>query len=108
MNHMLSLFRQLDEVYHTGSLATYRHTSSLMHTLCDRIEHFLPELFVLVTWPELPAYNILVQRSVRLLVIARKISGDHSAVRAPACAWVSLALWHVGCSRSQPFLAVLD
>jgi transposase len=44
-------------------------------TLCKRIESFLPELFVFVAIPGVPAHNNLAERSVRPLVIARKISG---------------------------------
>ncbi len=44
-------------------------------TLCKRVERFLPELFVFVAIPEVPAHNNLAERSVRPLVIARKISG---------------------------------
>jgi transposase len=55
--------------------APYAHTASPLHTLCERIERFLPELFVFVARPEVPAHNNLAERSVRPLVIARKISG---------------------------------
>lgn len=44
-------------------------------TLCKRVETFLPELFVFVALPGVPAHNNLAERSVRPLVIARKISG---------------------------------
>jgi transposase len=44
-------------------------------TLCKRVESFLPELFVFVAIPGVPAHNNLAERSVRPLVIARKISG---------------------------------
>jgi transposase len=55
--------------------APYAHTASPLHTLCERIERFLPELFVFVARPEVPAHNNLAERSVRPLVIARKSSG---------------------------------
>jgi transposase len=55
--------------------APYAHTSSPLHTLCERVERFLPELFVFVAVPGVPAHNNLAERSVRPLVIARKISG---------------------------------
>jgi len=55
--------------------APYAHTSSPLHTLCERVERFLPELFVFVAVPGVPAENNLAERSVRPLVIARKISG---------------------------------
>jgi hypothetical protein len=44
-------------------------------TLWKRVESFLPELFVFVAILGVPAHNNLAERSVRPLVIARKISG---------------------------------
>lgn len=44
-------------------------------TLCKRVKSCLPELFVFVAVPGVPAHNNLAERSVRPLVIARKISG---------------------------------
>jgi len=55
--------------------APYAHTCSPLHKLCERVERFLPELFVFVAMPGVPADNNLAERSVRPLVIARKISG---------------------------------
>jgi len=55
--------------------APYVGASAPMHTLCERVERFLPELFVFVVLPEVPSDNNLAERSVRPLVIARKISG---------------------------------
>ena len=53
----------------------FAHTSAPQHTLCQRVERFLPELFVFVAVPGVPAHNNLAERSVRPLVVARKISG---------------------------------
>ena len=53
----------------------YVGTLTPQHTLCERVERFLPELFVFVAVPGVPAHNNLAERSVRPLVIARKISG---------------------------------
>ncbi|HCI80597.1 MAG TPA: IS66 family transposase [Ktedonobacter sp.] len=53
----------------------YAHSDVPMHTLCERIERFLPELFLFVAVPGVPSHNNLAERSVRPLVIARKISG---------------------------------
>ena len=53
----------------------YVRTATPQHTLCERVERFLPELFVFVAVPGVPAHNNLAERSVRPLVIARKISG---------------------------------
>jgi Transposase IS66 family len=51
-------------------------TETIVHTLCERVESFLPELFVFVAYPGVPSDNNLAERSVRPLVIAHKISGD--------------------------------
>ena len=53
----------------------FAHTSAPQHTLCQRVERFLPELFVFVAVPGVPAHNNLAERSIRPLVVARKISG---------------------------------
>jgi transposase len=70
--------------------APYAHTSVPMHTLCERIERFLPELFVFVARPEVPSHNNLAERSVRPLVIARKISGG---TRSPRGSETRMALF---------------
>jgi transposase len=43
--------------------------------LCERIERFLPELFVFVADPRVPATNNAAERALRPVVISRKISG---------------------------------
>jgi transposase len=53
----------------------YMRTDAPQHTLCERVERFLPELFVFVAIPGVPSHNNLAERSIRPLVIARKISG---------------------------------
>jgi transposase len=53
----------------------YVLTAAPQHTLCERVERFLPELFVFVAVAGVPAHNNLAERSVRPLVVARKISG---------------------------------
>ncbi len=55
--------------------APYVNSCTPMQTLCKRVEKFLPELFVFVAIPGVPAHNNLAERSVRPLVVARKISG---------------------------------
>jgi transposase len=57
------------------SCAPFVRTETIMHTLCERVERFLPELFVFVAYPGVPSDNNLAERSVRPLVVARKISG---------------------------------
>jgi len=70
--------------------APYAHTKTPMHTLCERVERFLPELFVFVAIPGVPAHNNLAERSVRPLVIARKISGG---TRSPQGSQTRMALF---------------
>lgn len=70
--------------------APYAHTCSPQHTLCERVERFLPELFVFVAVPGVPADNNLAERSVRPLVIARKISGG---TRSPNGSQTRMALF---------------
>lgn len=49
--------------------------------LCERIERFLPELFVFVADPRVPSDNNGAERSVRHLVVSRKISGGTRSER---------------------------
>lgn len=44
-------------------------------TLCNRIMGYLPELFMFVANPVVPATNNAAERALRPLVVARKISG---------------------------------
>lgn len=53
----------------------FAHTLAFQHTLCERMERFLPEMFLFVAFAGVPAHNNLAERSVRPLVITRKISG---------------------------------
>ena len=78
-----------------------------MHTLCERVERFLPELFVFVAYPGVPSDNNLAERSVRPLVIARKISGgtrSPKGSRDPHGTGESLR--HLDGSRAQSFRSV--
>ena len=91
-----------------GVCAPYLRTSAPMHTLCERVERFLPELFVFVARPEVPSDNNLAERSVRPLVIARKISGGS---RSPHGSHTRMALFScLGTWAAQglnPFLQCL-
>ena len=49
--------------------------SAVQGKLCRRIERFIKELFVFVAEPDVPADNNPVERSLRHLVISRKVSG---------------------------------
>ncbi|HEU4792832.1 MAG TPA: IS66 family transposase, partial [Nitrolancea sp.] len=64
-------------------------TTLLQRTLCQRIDRFLAELFPFVIYPAVPADNNLAERSLRPLVVARKISGG---TRSPQGSRVRMAL----------------
>jgi hypothetical protein len=57
--------------------------------LCERVARFLPELFVFVAIPGVPSHKNLAERSIRPLVIARKISGG---TRSPKGSQTRMAL----------------
>ena len=69
--------------------APFAQTQARMRTLCERVERFLPELFVFVAYPGVPSDNNLAERSVRPLVIARTISGG---TRSPKGSSTSMGL----------------
>ena len=74
-----------------------------MQTLCKRVENFLPELFVFVANPGVPAHNNLAERSVRPLVVARKISGgSRSPQGSKTRMGLRLPLWHLDSPEAQP------
>jgi transposase len=62
----------------------FAHTQAFQHTLCERMERFLPEMFAFVAFPGVPAHNNLAERSVRPLVIARKVSGGSRSPKGSA------------------------
>ncbi len=43
--------------------------------LCERVERFLPELFLFVADPQVPPTNNAAERALRPVVVSRKISG---------------------------------
>ena len=53
-------------------------------TLCQRIERHLSDLFVFVEDPAVPATNNAAERSLRHLVVSRKISGGTRSAEASA------------------------
>lgn len=59
-------------------------TTAPQRVLCERVHRFLPELFVFVAVPGVPSHNNLAERSVRPLVIARKISGGTRSPKGSA------------------------
>ena len=64
-------------------LALCRAQSALSRqaTLCKRVERYHPELFMFVADAAVPATNNAAERSLRPLVIARKISGGSRSVK---------------------------
>jgi transposase len=70
--------------------APYVQSSSPLQTLCKRVQRFLPELFVFIARPEVPADNNLAERTMRPVVIARKISGGS---RSPTGSQTRMALF---------------
>jgi transposase len=70
--------------------APYVQSASPLQTLCKRVQRFLPEMFVFLARAEVPADNNLAERSVRPLVIARKISGGS---RSPTGSRTRMALF---------------
>jgi len=52
--------------------------------LCARILTHLPSLFTFVTEPAVPSTNNAAERSLRHLVVARKISGGARSLRGTA------------------------
>lgn len=88
--------------------APYVRTSVPMHTLCERVERFLPELFVFVAILGVPSHNNLAERSVRPLVIARKISGGSRSPKGSDTRMALFSLFGTWAAQSlNPFLQCL-
>jgi transposase len=58
--------------------------------LCERILKYLPELFTFVADPRVPAENNAAERSIRPVVVRRKISGGTRTAAGTRC---RTALW---------------
>lgn len=56
-------------------------TSAVQRRLCRRVERFIKELFVFVAEPGVPSDNNAAERSLRHLVVGRKISGGTRSPR---------------------------
>ena len=67
--------RALCAPYLPRSPAEATVTAPPQRTLCQRIEQHLPDLFVFVEDPAVPPTNNAAERSLRHLVVSRKISG---------------------------------
>jgi transposase len=58
-----------------GLCRSYLKSERPQRVLCERVERFLPELFVFVADPRVPSTNNAAERALRPVVISRKISG---------------------------------
>ena len=67
--------------------------------LCRRIERFINELFVFVSQPDAPSDNNAAERSLRHLVVSRKISGGTRSKRGTNSKMVLASLF--GAWRAQ-------
>jgi hypothetical protein len=71
--------------------------------LCERIERFLPELFVFVADPRVPADNNAAERSVREVVVSRKISGGTRSEKGSEAKSILASLFGTWKLRGQDF-----
>ena len=62
-------------------------------TLCKRVERFIKELFVFVAEPYVPSDNNAAGRSLRPLVVSRKISGGTRSERGTVSAMTLASLF---------------
>lgn len=74
------------------------------HTLAERIERFLPELFVFVEDPRVPPDNNAAERAVRPVVIARKISGGTRSAKGSRTRQVLASLFGTWAARGDDTL----
>ena len=66
--------------------------------LCERILKYLPELFTFLTDPRVPADNNAAERSIRPVVVRRKISGSTRSAAGTLCRttlWTLTDTWHL-------------
>ena len=84
---------------------TYDH---LCCTLAKRLLRYQDELFQVVLVPGLPADNILAERSIRSLVIMRKISGGSRSAEGTKTRLTLASLLHTWAARNlNPFVECL-
>ena len=69
--------------------------------LAERIERFLPELFVFVEDPRVPSDNNAAERAVRPCVITRKVSGPARSAKGSATKAVLMSLFGTWLVRGQ-------
>lgn len=78
-------------------------------TLCARILRYLESLFVFVTESGVPTTNNQAERSLRHLVVSRKISGGTRSARGTATKMTVASLFGTWRARGlNPYLACLD
>lgn len=95
--------RRMFERVLSGICQPFLSGQAVQRTLCQRIERFLPELFEFVTDPRVPADNNAAERSLRTLVIDRKISGGTRSDKGSATKMALASLfgtWHVRAENS--------
>jgi transposase len=73
----------------------------LQSRLCERIERFLPELFVFVADPRVPADNNAAERSVREVVVSRKISGGTRSASGSETKSILASLFGTWCLQGK-------
>ena len=64
--------------------------SAVQARLCRRMENHIKELFVFVAEPEVPPDNNAAERSLRHLVVSRKVSGGTRSDRGTATTLASI------------------
>lgn len=72
--------------------------------LCERILKYLPELFTFVGDPRVPADNNAAERSVRPLVVRRKISGGTRTAAGTLCRTALCTLTETWQLQGKPLL----
>jgi transposase len=73
--------------------------------LCERILKYLPELFTFLTDPRVPADNNAAERSIRPIVVRRKISGGTRSSAGTLCRtalWTLTETWQL---QGKPLLS---
>jgi transposase len=66
--------------------------------LCERVLKYLPELFTFLADPRVPATNNAAERSIRPVVVRRKISGGTRTAAGTLCRtalWTLTDTWHL-------------
>lgn len=72
--------------------------------LSERIEEFLPELFVFVECPEVPSENNAAERAIRPAVTARKVSGGTRSAKGSEARTALMSLFGTWLLRGEDAL----